>query len=104
MGNIYSLILWVAIVGAVQKIAILILEALDNHLHRFPVRVGSQHQFTVVWAAEPYVPYGLQSSPNLQQPWTLFATGLTSSNAAGYQVLTSPITNTRQFCRLLKER
>ena len=38
---------------------------------------GNQRQFTIVWAAEPYAAYGLQHSPNLQQPWTLFATGMT---------------------------
>ncbi len=65
---------------------------------------GNQRQFTIVWAAEPYATYGLQSSPNLQQPWTLFATGMTSSNAAGYQVFTSHISNARGFYRILRER
>ena len=65
---------------------------------------GNQRQFTIVWAAEPYATYGLQSSPNLQQTWTLFGTGMTSSNAAGYQVFTSGIGNARGFFRVLRER
>ena len=67
---------------------------------------GNQRQFPIVWAAEPYAAYGLRppALPNLPQPWMLFATGMTGSNAAGYQVLTSQISGVRWFYRVLKER